>query len=253
MANEDPKTRTLTDWLPIAKLVLIGTAVCIGVSAIFNYLLLFGSFTSFQRTVITTFAVPIVIGAPVFTLLSLKIEELRRLKKDLTHSASHDRTTNFYHADVFSSLVDRRVRAPMGQTRPQGALLMVDAGQLRATAEQYGFEWANEALRLIATTIRSSVRKEDFVGRLGETEFGVFLHHASEQDALEVGQRIRNEVAKVYFAPQGNAIELAVQVGGISFENATTVTELLRVADKQLEAAKRQSGGLEIKRLIADS
>lgn len=253
MANEDHRDRYPTDWRSIAKLVLLGTAACIGVSAIFNYLLLFGSFTSFQRTVITTFAVPIVIGVPVFALLSLKIEEIRRLKKELTHSASHDRTTDFYHADVFSSLVDRRVRAPMGRTRPQGALLMVDAGQLRSTAEQYGFEWANEALRLIATTIRSSVRKEDFVGRLGETEFGVFLHHASEEDALEVGQRIRGEVAKVYFAPQGKEIELAVQVGGISFENATTVTELLRVADKQLDAARRQSSGLEIKRLIVDS
>lgn len=253
MANQDNKGRYPTDWLPIAKLVLIGTAICIGVSAIFNYLLLFGSFTSFQRTVITAFAVPVVIGVPVFTLLSLKIEEIRRLRKDLTHSASHDRTTDFYHADVFSSLVDRRVRAPMGPTRPKGALLVVDAGQLRATAERYGFEWANEALRQIATTIRSSVRKEDFVGRLGETEFGVFLHHATEQEAMDVGQRIRNEVAKVYFAPQGKAIELTVQVGGISFEDATTVTELLRVADKQLESAKRQSGGLEIKRLIIDS
>lgn len=252
MANEDHKDRYPTDWLPIAKLVLIGTAVCIGVSAIFNYLLLFGSFTSFQRTVITALAVPVVIGVPVFTLLSLKIEEIRRLRKELTHSASHDRATDFYHADVFSSLVDRRVRAPMGQTRPQGALLVVDAGQLRSTAERYGFEWANEALRLIATTIRSSVRKEDFVGRLGETEFGIFLHHASEKEALDVGQRIRGEVAKVYFAPQGKEIELAVQVGGISFEDSTTVSELLRIADKQLDAARQQSSGLEIKRLIAD-
>lgn len=251
MANEDHQGRYPTDWPLIAKLVLIGTAVCIGISAIFNYLLSFGSFTNVQRTVITAFGVPIVIGAPVFTLLSLKIEQIRRLKKELTHSASHDRTTDFYYADVFASLVDRRVRAPMGQTRPQGALLMIDAGQLKSTAKQYGFEWANEALRLIATTIRSSVRKEDFVGRLGETEFGVFLHHATETDALEVGQRVRSEVAKVYFAPQGKEIELAVQVGGISFEDSTTVTELLRVADKQLEAAKRQSSGLEIKRLIS--
>lgn len=253
MANEDPKSRYPVDWRPVAKLVLIGTAICIGVSAIFSYLLLFGPFSSFQRTVITSLAIPILIGVPVFTLLSLKMEEIRRLRKELTHSASHDRATDLYHADVFSSLVDRRVRAPMGKTRPQGALLVVDAGQLRSTAEQYGFEWANEALRSIATTIRSSVRKEDFVGRLGETEFGVFLHHASEEDALEVGERIRGEVGKVYFAPQGKAIELAVQVGGISFEDATTVTELLRVADKQLDSARRQSSGLEIKKLIADS
>lgn len=253
MANEDHAGRQRADWRLIARLVLTGIAVCIGVSAIFNYLLSFGSFTSSQRTVINAFAIPIAIGAPVFTLLSLKIEELRRLRKELAHAASHDRATDFYYADVFSSLVDRRVRAPMGQPRPQGALLMIDAGQLKSTAKQYGFEWANEALRLIAGTIRSSVRKEDLVGRLGETEFGVFLHHASEEDALDVGQRIRDEIAKVYLGPQGKEIELAVQVGGISFENSTTVTELLRIADAQLDAAKRQSSGVEIKKLIADS
>jgi len=253
LAHEDHESRYPTDRLLIAKLVLIGTVVCIGVSAIFNYLLSFGAFTPIQKTTITAFAVPVIIGVPVFTLLSLKIDEIRRLRRKLAHSASHDRTTEFYHADVFSSLVDRRIRAPMGPTRPRGALLVVNAGQLQSTAKQYGFEWANEALRQIATTIRASVRKEDFVGRLGETEFGIFLHHASEEEARDVGQRIRDEVAKVFLAPQGKAIELAVQVGGISFEDATTVTELLRVADKQLESAKRQSGGLEIKRLIIDS
>jgi len=232
--------------LPILQLMLLGTLACVGLSLVFNYLLLFSTLTSFGRGVVASVALPLMIGVPLLAVIGLKLRELRRLKGDLNHSASYDRVTDFFHGDVFSSLVDRRMKSTNPKSGLQGALLVVNAEHLNSIIQQHGFAWGNEALRLIAGTIRSSIRHDDFVGRIGTTEFAIFLHHATEEDAVEIGRRIRNEIAKVYFAPEGEKDILTVRVGGVAFDGAADFTEMLRAAGLQMSATNRQTDDVEI-------
>ncbi|MEP9395940.1 GGDEF domain-containing protein [Mesorhizobium sp. KR2-14] len=235
------------------QLVVLGTFACVGLSLLFNYLLLFSELTSFGRGIVMSIALPVLIGVPMFAAIGLKLRELRSLRNELNRSASYDRITDCYHGDVFSSLVERRVSARTMKPGAQGALLIVNAEHLGSIIQQHGFSWGNEALRLVANTIRSSLRRDDFVGRIGMTEFAIFLHHASEEDAVEVGRRIRNEVAKVYFAPEGEKDILTVRVGGVAFDGAVGFTEMLRAAGFQMSPAERKPNEVEVTRLGSPS
>ncbi len=97
------------------------------------------------------------------------------------------------------------------------------------------------------------MRSDDLVGRLADGEFGIFLPGASAENARHAGERIRQEVAKVYFAPgatggNGKTSLIDVNVAGVFFEQQLGFEDMFRSAARQLEAASPGSR-IELKRI----
>lgn len=243
----------MRDSLEIAKLTLLGTAACLLVSLLFNYLLeLATPLTPFGRYVASAVVLPVLIGAPLFFFIGLKRREAKRHRRDLNRAATYDELTASLHGPIFSSVIDRRTQSGGMPGSRHGAFLLIDAEHIRSINLRHGLDWGNEAIRLVATTIRSSVRSGDIVGRLGPSEFGVFLPGATEQNARAIGERIRAEVAKVYFAPDGQQNALSVSVGGVIYENEPRFADLFRAADQRLSSVEG-TGKMALSHLAADS
>jgi diguanylate cyclase (GGDEF)-like protein len=130
-------------------------------------------------------------------------------------------------------------RAEFGAVSQCGALLVIDADHFKAINDRFGHEHGDEALRTIARTVRSMLRSDDSVGRLGGEEFGVFLPGVDLPTASLIAERIRRAVNLAVFAPGGELRQLSVSVGGASFDAPTDFAELFRVADSRLYEAKR--------------
>lgn len=235
-------------------ITLLGTALSCGVSLLLNYLLLFSdTLTPFGRSLTTALAVPLVVGAPLSFLLAYSFRTIHLYRRALTRAASHDRATDTLNGSSFSSIVERRASVKSGDGPRQGAFLIVNADGVKAINIRHGLEWGEEALRLIATTIRSSVRSEDIVGRLTQSEFGIFLSGATEDNARDVGQRILAGIRQVYFAPQPASKELLdVRVAGIHFEGELDFAGMYRAAEQQLSRMSAP-GEMEIAHLGAAS
>jgi diguanylate cyclase (GGDEF)-like protein len=226
---------------------LLGIGASLGFAFILNYLLLFSETLSpFDRSMITAIVLPFVIGAPLSILLAYSRREVERYRRALTRSVSYDRATQLFNSNAFSSLFERRVSLTTKNNQQQGAFLLVNADNLRAISMHYGLDWGTEALCLIASTIRSSVRTEDVVGRLDASEFGVFLPGATEENAREVGERILAGIAHVHFAPgQASQELLRVSVAGVTFEDQPEFDGIYRAVEEQLSTAE-ETGGIEI-------
>ncbi|WP_343044665.1 GGDEF domain-containing protein [Allomesorhizobium camelthorni] len=221
--------------IQLAWVTVLGTVACVIASLILNYLLFFDkTLIPFGQMVISASVVAVVIGAPLSFLLALRQQEIKRIRCELTRSATYDTTTAFYKWTVFSSVVDRRAVSESTEGPRRGAFLAINASNLRAINMRYGLRWGEEALRLVASVIRSSVRTEDVVGRLGASEFGIFLPGATEKNAREVGERIRAGVAANYFTPAGAKGILSVSVGGVFFEDELGFEGMFRAAEYQL-------------------
>ena len=230
-------------WKSVAWLTVLGTAGILALSVCLNYLLLFSEgLTPFGRSMITATVLPIFVGIPIFLFIGLKQVEIRGYRRELNKSSTFDKLTGCLNGTVFTSIVDRRTTR-LSQPRPRsGALLVIHPEHLRSINLRFGLGWGDEALRLIASTIQSSVRKDDLVGRIGTAMFGVFLPDATEDDAKEIGERIRTRVAQVYFAPKGTEDVLAVRVGGVVFENELEFEDMFRSAEAQLSSPETAAG-----------
>ncbi|MBN9037068.1 MAG: diguanylate cyclase [Rhizobiales bacterium] len=235
MTDRKPAGR---EWAEALKFAAAGVAIAIALSLALTYLLLFSDgIGAFGRGVALSIALPLLIGGPAFFAIGWQRAQARELCQRLTRLATYDGLTDCFNPRAFSSIVERRRESALGPGR--GAFLVVDAGQVRAVDRRYGIDWGEEALRLIAGAIRKSVRASDLVGRTSQNEFGVYLAGASEDDARAVGERIRDAVAEVWFAPGDRRDMLAVNVAGVVFEQELEFAEMMRQAARALPARGR--------------
>ncbi|MER9657849.1 GGDEF domain-containing protein [Mesorhizobium sp. M0152] len=230
---------TARAWKGVAWLTFLGTAGILALSVGLNYLLLFSQvLTPFGRSMVTAILLPVVLGVPFFLFIGLKQMEVRRYRRELDKSATFDALTGCLNGAVFTSMVERRTARPSASGPRSGAFLVIHPEHLRSINLRFGLEWGDEALRLIASTIRSSVRAEDLVGRMGTSMFGVFLSGATEAEAKEIGERIRMRVAQVYFAPKGMEDALTIKVGGVVFETEVEFADMFRSAEQRISGAQ---------------
>ncbi|MBO6717619.1 MAG: GGDEF domain-containing protein [Rhizobiaceae bacterium] len=225
-------------WRRIILLTIAGTAACIALSLALNYLLLFSDTLSpFGRSMITATALPLLIGVPAFAYLGLKLEEARGYKRTLTRLASHDGLTDCFNVSAFGALIDRRAAPPQPVGERRGAFLVIEVGNLRQINMRFGLAWGDEAVKLVAETIRASIRSGDIIGRIGSNEFAVFLPGATRENAVDVGERVRADVATAYFTPASVSARLDVRVGGIVFEQDLGFDDMFRAAEETLVEA----------------
>lgn len=238
MANSSPQ-----QWKDVAWLTALGTAGILLLSVGLNYLLLFSeALTPFARSMVTAVLLPVIIGGPLLLFIGLQRMELGHYRRELNKSATFDSLTGCLNRTVFTSMVDRRTPRQESSGPRSGAFLVIHPEHIRSINLRFGLGWGDEALRLIASTIQSSVRKEDLVGRIGTSMFGVFLPGATEDDAKEIGERIRARVAQAYFAPKGTEDVLTISVGGVVFENELAFEDMFRSAESLLSGVEYKPG-----------
>lgn len=181
---------------------------------------------------------PIVLGGPSIAIILIGQEQLRAANQQLQKMAAHDFLTDCLNRGAFAARVSKWLAGP--QASGSGTLLMIDADNFKAINDLYGHDVGDEALTIIARAIRSALHEDDFVGRMGGEEFGVFLPGVGQGQASMVAERIRAAVNLARFAPQGEQRHLSVSIGGAVFSGPATATfaELFRIADQRLYGAK---------------
>lgn len=153
---------------------------------------------------------------------------------ELAQKASRDAMTGFLNRENFFAALDRTRRSS-----DRGVLLIVDADHFKRINDEYGHLTGDEALMLITSAIRNSVRDGDEIGRIGGEEFAVFLKGADLGDAAEVSERLRLEVEKLVFLPRdGRRHRLTVSIGGAMCWPDAGISDMMRDADSRLYAAK---------------
>jgi len=222
-------------WGSLSQWTGLGTLGCIAIAVAFNYV----SFSlyapeSMGLSMVSAVAIPVILAGPLFFYLTLKLRELAVANHRLRDFASLDGLTGCLNRGAFTKFVEGHLNKGAG-----GALLVVDADHFKSINDQFGHHRGDEALQLISTAIRASLRKGDQTGRLGGEEFGIFLPGADLREAGRVAERIRKMVNSLDFTPNGERHDLSVSVGGAAYDHPMSFGDLFRIADERLYAAKK--------------
>lgn len=228
-------------WLRLASWTVFGTLGCIAVSHAATWLIFRNAGSEvFDLVLIEATVVPILLAAPLFFYLTLKLRELAIVNHKLAVAASTDALTACLNRGAFSSRVEDVLKwlGSRRNDRPIGALLVIDADYFKAVNDRFGHSQGDEALRIMVAAMQSCLRTEDMLGRLGGEEFAVFLPGVSPLSAADIAERIRRSVAEAPFRPDGQPYQLTVSVGGAVFDSPVGFAELFRIADLNLYEAK---------------
>jgi diguanylate cyclase len=157
-----------TSRLRIYVLTVLGTLVCIAVALIVDsYSFANGEWRLPERWV-NNVVIPLIVAPPFFYFLLSKLRELSLAHRELMSIASTDPLTNCLNRRAFTALVDGYLsRFNDDPEKGRGALLVLDVDHFKAVNDEHGHDRGDEALRLIADTLKANVREPDLVARLG--------------------------------------------------------------------------------------
>ena len=242
MIERRKKRMSQRGMIKLAGWTFFGTLGCLAISLAYNWY----SFRDFddaalRQGLISATVLPIILAGPLFFYLTKKLRELAIANHKLAILAATDSLTACLNRGAFSARVDGWLTGMLEPDAPEtGALLVIDADHFKKINDRHGHGQGDEALKIIANAIQSSVRSGDFVGRLGGEEFGVFLPGATPESAREVAERVRCSVGSTEFRPNGQSARLSVSVGCATFAKPIGFSELFRVADERLYRAKNE-------------
>jgi diguanylate cyclase len=231
-----------TSWLRIYVLTTLGTLACIVIAfAIDGYSFEAGRWQLPERW-FNNLLIPLIVAPPAFFFLLSKLRELSLAHRELLTIASTDPLTNCLNRRSYTALVEGYLsRFNDCPEHGKGALLVLDIDHFKRVNDRYGHQTGDEALKLIADTIKANVRELDLVARMGGEEFSVFLPGLEHGRVHQAAERIRSAVDSVPFIQNGETHSLSLSIGGVSFHPPAEFSDLYRYADQCLYAAKNAS------------
>jgi diguanylate cyclase (GGDEF)-like protein len=141
---------------------------------------------------------------------------------------------NRRYFDEYCALLARRRRA-----EDAIGILMVDIDRFKVLNDRHGHAVGDEVLRAVAGAIAGAVREDDVPARYGGEEFAVVLRNPSRDEAVDVGERIREAVRGLDLSRFGVGAA-SVSVGAaVADEPGRPISEVIERADKALYGAKR--------------
>jgi diguanylate cyclase (GGDEF)-like protein len=112
------------------------------------------------------------------------------IQREMARQARTDPLTGLLNRRAFMDELSRRFDRLEVDGLP-GALLFIDLDNFKGLNDSRGHDAGDEALRLVAQTLRGMVRPMDLVARLGGDEFALWLDGADEFAAAERAEQLR--------------------------------------------------------------
>jgi len=112
--------------------------------------------------------------------------------------ATTDAMTGLRNFRSFTLQIADEMKISVSEKESLG-LVIVDVDKFKKFNDTYGHQQGDEVLKVVATTLRDSVRKADFVARYGGEEFVVILPKTNLEGIKMVCEKMRSniEAAKV--------------------------------------------------------
>lgn len=169
----------------------------------------------------------------------LLYKELASYSKQQQELALHDPLTGLPNRRLLEDRIATAVQHAARQQR-RAAVMYLDLDGFKAINDTHGHAYGDEILKQVAQRLVNSSRKEDTVARIGGDEFVIVMGDVGTLgDAQEPATKLIEVVAQPYNV-NGLALQLSTSLGIALYpDHATTVDNLMHVADAALYEAKR--------------
>lgn len=167
-------------------------------------------------------------------------QQLKAAKKRAEELAHKDELTGLDNRRAFFDQGYRLFKQAVRFKHPV-SVIMMDIDHFKNINDSYGHSVGDKMLQMIAELLKSVVREIDIVARIGGEEFAFVLPETGTDEAVNLAERLRQEIAKTTVVHEEKPIHVTASFGVSSHrvENETLETMLTK-ADDALYIAKKK-------------
>ncbi len=167
-----------------------------------------------------------------------QINTLQQKNQKLTKKAYHDQLTGAYNRYAFEKIAKKQ-RILARQSKEPLSLLVLDIDHFKKINDSYGHFVGDVILQECVSLMKKSLRKTNFLARMGGEEFCILLPSTEKSEALTIAERIRTTIEKHEFICKDNVIKITISIGVSEFDiDGQTIKKTIEKADSALYYAK---------------
>ena len=117
------------------------------------------------------------------------------------------------------------------------SFMMLDVDKFKSYNDQFGHPAGDVALKIVGSVIRETLRSADVAARMGGEEFAILLPQTTVEEAVNIGERIRQNIENTRFPHR--AVTASIGIASCSAELCISA-DLISAADQALYEAKRR-------------
>jgi diguanylate cyclase (GGDEF)-like protein len=161
--------------------------------------------------------------------------ELRKFERH----ATTDALTSLANRHAMEESFPREIARCVENEKPV-AMMMIDVDNFKQFNDMFGHIAGDRALSAVSKILRTQFRPRDLLVRYGGDEFAVLLPDVNTEQAMEIGERVRQAVSGTTGDGSDSLIQipLKISMGVAELQLQGTLERLIRDADKALYRAK---------------
>ena len=154
----------------------------------------------------------------------------------VTNHANRDYLTGLYNRRYFFEHVNEYIEdEDVGE---KFALAMIDIDDFKKVNDTYGHDTGDKVITNLADILMSNTNHKDIVSRFGGEEFCIVLKNINQFSAVEILDRLRQEVeSSIVYSDKKEPIQFTISIG-VSLYSEDGLQETINQADMMLYNAK---------------
>ncbi len=170
------------------------------------------------------------------------VTDTKAKERKMESIATSDPLTGVLNRRGFERQATERLSA--SDDNATGVLLFIDLNDFKLINDQFGHEVGDQLLQIAAERLRQGLRSCDIIGRPGGDEFVALVPDVDADVAQHLAVRLTKGLEESYVVG-GRSLRCAASIGLALYPtNASTLTGLLREADKAMYRAKARCRGV---------
>lgn len=190
-----------------------------------------------DKMAVTSFRLGVSLIAIAPIVLACVMQSRNDLLARLHSLAIHDSLTGLFNRMAFRE----KSRMQLTKASRSIALMMIDLDRFKTVNDTYGHAAGDKVLVTFAQRMRTCLRAEDVLGRLGGEEFAVFISDCTQDQILTIAERIRSASREPIALGGGAVLEVTTSMGVVIVDplgDPISLDALLHGADTMLYRAK---------------
>jgi diguanylate cyclase (GGDEF)-like protein len=163
-----------------------------------------------------------------------------RMVRQLKEMATTDGLTGLLNHRVFQEELEKKTKSAE-RFGHDLSVILTDLDKFKSVNDTYGHPVGDVVLRKFSEVLQNAMRETDLVARYGGEEFVVICEQTDARGALNLANRIREEMAKLVFQSEIGEFRVTCSLGIASFPMHTKEkAKIVELADQALYVAKER-------------